>query len=499
MRGLRGQSALVVGVPMFVLLLAIGGVGELQRETEHAERLSDLSEARQFTSERLLLRLVDAETGIRGYAATRDRRFLEPYVNAAAELPQLTATMRGENMRVPVQIRAASASIARTAGDEMALLARIAGRLDHGELATVPSLLLHGKAGMDAIRLSIARLQAMERLINVERRRRANQDESALALGLDGIFVLTIVGGIGAIVTFTNRVVRRLRAVIEKTGQIATGAPLGAPLSGYDEIVLLDRAVHRMAAALATHERDIVTANRALDDRNAELHTAYQELEQFSYSVSHDLRAPVRTIGSFSHRLGLGYADRLDAEGRRLLRVVESEAGRLGRLIDELLEFSRLGRQQISLLPIAMTALVREVADMAQAATAHDVVITTHDLPDALGDRVLVRQVWENLISNAIKYSSTRAQSRVVIAGSTAGGIATYQVCDNGVGFDMKYAGKLFNVFERLHRGDEFEGTGVGLAIVRRIVERLGGTVWASAELGSGATFSFSLPRSSPS
>jgi signal transduction histidine kinase len=498
MRGLRAQSALLFGLLLFVLLLAIGGIGELQRETEHAERLSDLSDARQATSERLLLRLVDAETGIRGRAATHDPRFLEPYFVAVREVPQLLRTMRGGSPRIPIRIRAATAVVAREAAAEMLLLAAIARELGRQTPQPLHPALLLGKARMDTIRLSIDRLQAIERVVNVERRERAARDERALGVAIAVVFGFTIVGGVGGIVLFTNRVVGRLAHVIAKTERISDGRAIGEPLRGYDEIALLDGAVHRMAAAISVEHAGLTTANRALDERNGELHASNGELERFSYSVSHDLRAPVRSIGSFSHRLELGYAQLLDAEGRRLLGVVKSEADRLGRLIDELLEFSRLGRQPMKTAPIAMRALALEVVESATAHFVHHVTVTVGDLPDAGGDRILIRQVWENLIFNAFKYSGTQAQPSVAITATLDAFATTYHVTDNGVGFDMKYAGKLFNVFERLHRADEFEGTGVGLAIVRRIVERHGGTVSATAATGAGATFSFTLPRTEP-
>jgi light-regulated signal transduction histidine kinase (bacteriophytochrome) len=347
---------------------------------------------------------------------------------------------------------------------------------------------------MDAIRLKIDRLQSMEQLVNAERRERAARDQRNLSAAIDAMFLFVVCGGIGAILVFSNRVVRRLRTVIENTERVADRRELAPPLRGPDEIAAMDRAVRAMSMAIRRHEDEITRANQALDARNLELSGAYRELERFSYSVSHDLRAPVRTIGSFSNRLEIGHAERLDSEGRRLLGIIKAEAGRLGSLIDELLEFARLGRQPLKNVPVDMTALSREVADLARADRDYDVVVTIADMPAAHGDRVLLRQVWDNLISNALKYSSSRPQSIVGISGTSNGTSLVYSVTDNGVGFDMKYAHKLFNVFERLHRADEFEGLGVGLAIVKRIVERHGGTVSVAANLGAGATFTFSLP-----
>jgi light-regulated signal transduction histidine kinase (bacteriophytochrome) len=272
----------------------------------------------------------------------------------------------------------------------------------------------------------------------------------------------------------------RLALVVSNAERLQAGGQRDSPLTGTDEIAEVDRAIHRITQAVQT--------------RNTELSAAYKELERFSYSVSHDLRAPIRAIDSFSRRLDLKHAAALDGEGRRLLGIIISEAARMGHLIDDLLEFSRLGRQHMQSGSIDMSKLVREVVDLAIGAQDRPVSLTVGSLPDARGDRVLLRQVWENLIANALKYSSTRADPVIQISGSSDGVLATYRISDNGVGFDMKYAPRLFNVFERLHRANEFPGTGVGLAIVKRIVERHGGEVAVSAAPDAGATFSFTIP-----
>jgi len=217
------------------------------------------------------------------------------------------------------------------------------------------------------------------------------------------------------------------------------------------------------------------------------------ELESFSYSVSHDLRAPLRAIDGYAQMLDEDYAGRLDAEAQRLIGVVRANARRMGQLIDDLLAFSRLGRQEPARSRVDMTVLVREVVDELGAASAATVQIAT--LPPVQADAALIKQVWVNLIGNALKYSSKTAQPHVEIGGSEEGTEVRYWVRDNGVGFDMRYAERLFGVFQRLHRADEFEGTGVGLAIVQRIVARHGGRVWAESRPGEGACFHFCLPR----
>jgi len=237
------------------------------------------------------------------------------------------------------------------------------------------------------------------------------------------------------------------------------------------------------------------TLEQRVRDRTARLETANQELDAFAYSVSHDLRAPLRAVDGFARILEEEHASQLDDQGRRTLAVVRAEAGRMGRLIDDLLDFSRRARQEMRPSETDMTALVREVFDQVKGRTAdREVEFQLGELPAARGDAALLRQVWVNLLDNALKYTRQRARAQVWISGTRQGAENLYSIRDNGAGFAMKYAGKLFGVFQRLHRTEEFEGTGVGLALVQRIIRRHGGRVGAKAQVEQGATFYFTLP-----
>ena len=241
--------------------------------------------------------------------------------------------------------------------------------------------------------------------------------------------------------------------------------------------------VHRLNAEL----------EHRVQERTAELKAVNKELESFSYSVSHDLRAPLRAVDGYALMLEEDYGAKLDDEGRRLLGVVREGAGQMGRLIDDLLNFSQVGRKPIARDRVDMGALVSEVVAAVVRPEARSSV-EVGDLPVATGDRALLKQVWANLVSNAVKYSSKSEHPAVRIGARREGAEQIYWVRDNGAGFDMRYYDKLFGVFQRLHRADEFEGTGVGLAIVQRVIVRHGGRVWAEGAVGAGACFSFALP-----
>ncbi|HEY0846567.1 MAG TPA: PAS domain S-box protein [Noviherbaspirillum sp.] len=230
--------------------------------------------------------------------------------------------------------------------------------------------------------------------------------------------------------------------------------------------------------------------------RTEQLQAANKELESFSYSVSHDLRVPLRAIDGYSRMVLDLYSASLDDEGKRLLRVIRENVERMGVLIDDILAFSRMGRAAMSRAEVDMRALAQDVIDeLKPTATGRAIRFVVGDLPPATGDRNLLRQVLTNLLANAIKFTRPRPQATIEIDGDIKGDQCIYSIMDNGVGFDMQYADRLFGVFQRLHGIDEFEGTGIGLAIVKRIVERHGGRVWAEGVVDRGATFRFALPR----
>ena len=269
-----------------------------------------------------------------------------------------------------------------------------------------------------------------------------------------------------------------------------------------DRVEKTEGEIYVRAQELQEANRQLRTANEELESRETELkrktlalEITNKELESFTYSVSHDLRAPLRAIDGFSRMLLEDCSERLSVEGKRFLDIVRANTQKMGQLIDDLLTLSRLGRLETRFSTVDMDQLVKEVlGELERDQYITETKVTVHPLPTICGDRSMLRQVFINVISNAIKFSR-KSEPRIIEIGSrTEEDKMIYWVKDNGVGFDMRYSDKLFGVFQRLHSIQEFEGTGVGLAISHRIIQKHEGRIWAEAKVNEGATFHIALP-----
>jgi two-component system sensor histidine kinase/response regulator len=295
---------------------------------------------------------------------------------------------------------------------------------------------------------------------------------------IDPTLVAVIMTGHGALETAIAAMKAGALDYIQKPIKLATTLPV------------LERA---LAVRQLRIEKKRLEEN--VRERTEELKIANRELEAFSYSVSHDLRAPLRAVSTFTQALLSEHTDHLNDEGRRLLQNVNAGAAHMDRLITDLLRLSQLNRQPLHKQPTRFSELARSVIDgMTHERAGRNIEFVIADFPTWQVDQGLMRQVFVNLISNAIKFTRERDHARIEIGYRMDGTTLVCFVRDNGVGFNMKYMNKLFGVFQRLHSADQFEGTGVGLSIVRRIVERHGGKVWVDGQQDQGATFFFSLP-----
>ena len=473
------KALAIVALPLAFQVLILGAIAVQKQEEEVHVAAEVRSKEVVSSAYRLRALLVDVETGVRGFALTGVAAFLEPFHSGVAQAPE--ELQRLEILSRGVPRRTTAAEVTRDARLVLAFQTETLRLLRSGERdEVVEQERRHaGKRLMDAFRATLRRFMDEQSQLDTERRAAVARAQRRSSMLLAAGFVLNVIVALAIASYFVGNIASRLTVVIENTSRLAAGRELRAPVSGDDEIALLDAQFHAMAEQLETGRAELEEANR--------------NLESFSYSVSHDLRAPLRAISGYVQMLREDCGAALDARGTRYIDVIGSEARRLGTLIDDLLALSRLGRSSLSLATVDVEALAREVfAEVADGSAVE--LVFDGKLPAACGDRTMLRQALLNLITNAVKFSRAAERPVVELGATSQAGVNTYWVRDNGVGFDARYADKLFGVFQRLHRDDEFEGTGVGLAIVQRVVRRLGGDVRAESRLGEGATFYFTLP-----
>jgi signal transduction histidine kinase len=295
---------------------------------------------------------------------------------------------------------------------------------------------------------------------------------------------------------------RPILALAETAKDISTNGDYSvrAIKLGKDELGTLTDAFNQMIVQIHNQNQTLSEFNQTLEQkvkaRTLELETANKELDSFSYSISHDLRAPIRSINNYISVLLEDYSNKLDDEAKRLINVVIKNSLQMNSLIDDLLAFSKLGRTDLTKVSLSMKTLVSGIWEEAfQLEQNRSVEFILHDIPDAYAEKTTIHQVWVNLISNALKYSRNQDKTIIEISWEENEKEITYCIKDNGIGFDMNYYNKLFGVFQRLHSAQDFEGTGVGLAIVQRIIEKHGGKIWAKSKPNEGALFCFSLPK----
>ena len=399
----------------------------------------------------LLLDLEDAETGQRGYVITGDPTFLAPYTIALTNTDGDFQTLKGLIQDSKQQERLAS--MRPLIDEKLADLANsISLRKDQGfTVAQNDVLTKNGKSIMDSIRKVVADMQTAESSLL-----QARMDER-------------------------NQTVSAIRSVL-----------LWGGILGFLLYLLVNYIISKYVMGNLVEKPLLERERRALEDTLK----ANKEMEAFSYSVSHDLRAPLRAIDGFTQILVEDHAGQLDDEGKRIAAIIRASTVQMGHLIDDLLSFSRLGRQEVKKSPVSMRTLANDVyTEVKKSVPNRTIDFSIGELPDAAADVNMMRVVWTNLLSNAVKFTGKKEGARIEVGSTSDQTGVTYHVKDNGAGFDMTYINKLFGVFQRLHSTEEFEGTGVGLANVKRVVERHGGKVWAEAKVGEGATFYFTLPR----
>ena len=438
----------------FALLIAIAGYGVVQNQRAAASRALL---AQTLSIQGVILDLAHRgslmELHQRGFLLTGDMRALrmrdEAAVAARAQVDRLLHWFA----RQPAQVRQVRAFAAAFEQRHERMQAVSAIGLQHGLSAARAAFALRGQGSLEPMLDTLGAVRAeQERLLRAGTSRAdIEQQRFAWVLVYGTAFAMLLLA----------------LAAVSLLGQLGRNRRLA---------------------------KQLIRANQAQASKGAELERSNRELEAFSYTVSHDLRAPLRHVDGYARMLQEDAEEQLTPDMRRYLDMISRSSRHMGQLIDDLLAFSRVGRKPLERIRLDMGELVRRALHEAGADPAQ-ATVEIGELPAVDADPVLMRQAWVNLLSNAIKYSAPRgADARLEVSGERDGDSIRYRIRDNGVGFDMRYADKLFGVFHRLHSQDEFEGTGVGLAIVNQIIERHGGRISADARPGEGATFTIELP-----
>ena len=416
---------------------------EVTRWAAHARRVLYHSEqVRSFS--------VEVETSQRGYGLTGDELFLEPYQGAIKainshmkELDSLTSDNATQHSKI-IQLKELVTTRIKFADEVIQL------RKESFEKAKSLVLTLRGKKLMDEIKKLLNEFQDEENnLITI---RSLNARKQFLQ------FVYAFIGLVGSMVVI---------------------------------LVVLTYLIN-------SNLKQRTQAEKKLKQAEQEAAKINSELESFTYSVSHDLRAPLRSINGYAQILKEDYSNKIDEEGNRTIDIISKNAKRMGQLIDDLLGFARLGRQELRKSKINMDDLVKSVLEeLLDQQKGREVILDIRPLKASLGDTNMIRQVWVNLLSNALKYSQKKEVSKIEVncQEQVESDEIIYSVRDNGAGFDMQYGHKLFGVFHRLHKTEDFEGTGVGLALSKKIIDRHQGRIWAEAKVSEGAVFYFSMPK----
>ena len=482
---LRSKGIVVVAIPVIPLIGMAALYFEIDRGRRHAEDAVERTWRLRNAMVRVHSLVLEGESAVRGFLLVGQSKWLSHYELARTRLPEVLADLDRElvDPHQRGQLRQLRELVE-------ARLQRFTTTLDlRGQSEHATASLMRGEELTARIAALLNEMIARNQELLTARRASAaaveHRQRTVVILGT----VLGVGGGVLAAFLFTTGVARRLEVTARSADALGRGERLLHLGVAADEIGALAGSLDRAASLLEARDKEL---RRGLDD----LAAANRELEAFSYSVSHDLRAPLRHITGFAAMLTKSAAGNLTQQQQRYTSTITQSAARMGRLIDDLLAFSRTGRAEMRMRTVDLGAIVKATQqELAPEINGRSLTWAVNPLPQVKGDASLLKVVFDNLLSNAVKYTRHAGSARIEVGTCAAPDEQVVWVRDNGAGFDMQYQDKLFGVFQRLHGTDEFEGTGIGLATVRRIMARHGGRSWAEGRVGAGATFFISFPN----
>jgi signal transduction histidine kinase len=493
---IRYKGLLVIALPIIGIVVTVLVRIPFTEQQQTTTALLARSEEMHDRAREMQLALLEAENSANAFVWTSDRTFVARFHDATERfhpaLERLGALARGGSEHQLYERLSQHTRRRLLVASEVVALAEKDASVRFGELSMH---VLEGQAAVNASNAALAELLTIQR----EQVQQSQADLERIRGRLAPIIWITFFGGfagaLAAMWLFATGIARRMAAVERNAERLAQGVPLRREMSrGRDEIGRLDRALRRAGIMIRMRDRELRSLNTSLERSLHEQQILNKELEAFSYSVSHDLRAPLRSIDGFAQALREDWGDRLDETGQDHLSRVRNAAQRMGRLIDDLLKLSRLSRMQVQRLDVNLGQIARDIArELEERNPMRKVEWIIDDDLRANCDPSLARIVLENLLGNAWKFTSKTPDARIEFTKMRDTDPPTFVIRDNGAGFDMQYADKLFAPFQRLHGEREFPGTGIGLATVQRIVHKHGGEVWTRAEVGHGAAFYFSF------
>lgn len=493
----------VVSIPLIVLLITLVLMSWHERVSRKAQDRVRQSLQVKAQLYQVQAALTDSETAVRGYMLWRDPIYLAPYNEARVLLPDAQDQL--DNLLKDNVEQTSSAKALREATNRKLEAMRMMLENPRSAARASNPVTIQSYNAMLEIRRLLNDMAATEASQLNNRTNDYDKTLSRLNAILIALFVLAILGGVSASYIVSAGILSRVHELELYARKVSRGQSAAWQESGQDELSLLGRSVQVMTNNLLAREEALHQTREQLQKANVRLRAqlretqaANEELESFSYSVSHDLRAPLRHITGFADLMQKNSED-LTQKNQRYLGIITDSVHQMGQLIDELLAFSRLGRTSLSRVEVDLNEVVGQVlTDFSAEITNRSIEWKIETLPTVSGDAVMLRLVFQNLIDNAVKYTRDRDPAIIEIRSEPSEDPTFTRIIirDNGAGFDEKYADKLFSVFQRLHNAESYEGSGIGLATVRRIINRHGGEVSAMGALHKGATFTVDLPKS---